>query len=131
MCLFHAAFVKSPGKISGGGRSLLAVFPTGGGKSLTFQLPALMAGEAVRGLTVVISPLQSLMKDQVDHLSDAGIDSAFTVNGLPDRTFEATLLSIDQTVDKTNRSIRVYARVKKGELQFRPGMYVHAWIDKK
>ena len=56
---------------------------------------------------------------------------AFTVNGLPDRTFEATLLSIDQTVDKTNRSIRVYARVKKGELQFRPGMYVHAWIDKK
>lgn len=64
------------------GRSLLAVFPTGGGKSLTFQLPALMAGEAVRGLTVVISPLQSLMKDQVDHLSDAGIDSAFTVNGL-------------------------------------------------
>ena len=69
-------------KAAVGGRSLLAVFPTGGGKSLTFQLPALMAGEAVRGLTVVISPLQSLMKDQVDHLTDAGIDSAFTVNGL-------------------------------------------------
>jgi len=41
---------------------------TGGGKSITFQLPALMAGEASRGLTVVISPLQSLMKDQVDNL---------------------------------------------------------------
>jgi len=45
------------------GKSLLAVFPTGGGKSITFQLPALMAGKAVHGLTVVISPLQSLMKD--------------------------------------------------------------------
>ena len=47
------------------GKSLLAVFPTGGGKSITFQLPALMAGKTTHGLTVVISPLQSLMKDQV------------------------------------------------------------------
>lgn len=60
-----------------------------------------------------------------------GESIAFTVNGLPDRTFEATLLSIDQTVDNTNRSIRVYARVKKGDPQFRPGMYVHARISKK
>lgn len=45
------------------GKSLLAIFPTGGGKSLTFQLPALMDGRTVHGLTVVISPLQSLMKD--------------------------------------------------------------------
>ncbi len=52
------------------GRSLLAVFPTGGGKSLTFQLPALMAGEHMRALTLVISPLVSLMKDQVDVLED-------------------------------------------------------------
>lgn len=51
-------------------RSFLAVFPTGGGKSLTFQLPALMKGEACGKLTVVISPLQSLMKDQVDVLKD-------------------------------------------------------------
>ncbi len=64
------------------GKSLLAVFPTGGGKSLTFQLPAFMAGEAVHGLTVVISPLQSLMKDQVDNLSELGIVDAVTVNGL-------------------------------------------------
>ena len=63
-------------------RSLLAVFPTGGGKSITFQLPALMAGEASRGLTVVISPLQSLMKDQVDNLEKKGIADAVTVNGL-------------------------------------------------
>lgn len=46
------------------GKSLLAIFPTGGGKSLTFQLPALMSGHSVHGLTVVISPLQSLMKDR-------------------------------------------------------------------
>lgn len=66
------------------GKSLLAVFPTGGGKSLTFQVPALMAGEATNGLTVVISPLQSLMKDQVDNLLDKDITQAVTINGLLD-----------------------------------------------
>jgi len=63
-------------------QSLLAVFPTGGGKSITFQLPALMAGELSRALTVVISPLQSLMKDQVDNLERKGIVDAVTINGL-------------------------------------------------
>lgn len=63
-------------------KSLLAVFPTGGGKSLTFQIPALMAGETERALTVVISPLQSLMKDQVDNLAKRGIAEAVTINGL-------------------------------------------------
>lgn len=66
------------------GQSLLAIFPTGGGKSLTFQLPALMEGGSVHGLTVVISPLQSLMKDQVDNLADRGITDAVTINGLLD-----------------------------------------------
>lgn len=64
------------------GKSLLAVFPTGGGKSLTFQLPALIAGETSKGLTVVISPLQSLMKDQVDGLEKVNITSAVTINGM-------------------------------------------------
>ncbi len=64
------------------GSSLLAIFPTGGGKSITFQLPALMAAEATHGLTVVISPLQSLMKDQVDNLNKQGITDAVTINGL-------------------------------------------------
>lgn len=50
------------------GDSLLAVFPTGGGKSMTFQLPALVAGSQVGALTVVISPIVALMKDQVDVL---------------------------------------------------------------
>jgi ATP-dependent DNA helicase RecQ len=65
-------------------KSILAVFPTGGGKSITFQVPALIAGENTRGLSVVISPLQSLMKDQVDNLEKAGITDAVTINGLLD-----------------------------------------------
>lgn len=63
-------------------KSVLAIFPTGGGKSITFQLPALIAGEVSKALTVVISPLQSLMKDQVDNLDKRGIVDAVTINGL-------------------------------------------------
>lgn len=63
--------------------SFLAIFPTGGGKSLTFQLPALMQGEASRGLTVVISPLQALMKDQVDVLTHRfELSKALAIHGL-------------------------------------------------
>lgn len=65
-------------------KSILAVFPTGGGKSITFQVPALMSGESVKGLTVVISPLQSLMKDQVDNLEASNVTEAVTINGLLD-----------------------------------------------
>lgn len=65
-------------------KSLLAVFPTGGGKSITFQVPALMSGLNSKGLTVVISPLQSLMKDQIDNLEKVGITDAVTINGLLD-----------------------------------------------
>jgi len=65
-------------------KSVLAVFPTGGGKSITFQVPALMSAENSKGLTVVISPLQSLMKDQVDNLEKNGITEAVTINGLLD-----------------------------------------------
>jgi ATP-dependent DNA helicase RecQ len=65
-------------------KSLLAVFPTGGGKSITFQIPALMAGENTKSLTVIISPLQSLMKDQVDNLEKKHITDAVTINGLLD-----------------------------------------------
>lgn len=65
-------------------KSILAVFPTGGGKSIAFQVPALMSGESVKGLTVVISPLQSLMKDQVDNLENSNITEAVTINGLLD-----------------------------------------------
>ena len=74
------------------GESLLTIFPTGGGKSLTFQLPALMAGRITHGLTVVISPLQSLMKDQVDNLAARGISEAVTINGLLDPIERSTAI---------------------------------------
>jgi len=62
-------------------KSILVIFPTGGGKSITFQLPALMAGVNEKGLTVVISPLQSLMKDQTDNLENQHhITEAVTIN---------------------------------------------------
>ncbi len=54
------------------GHSAAAVFPTGGGKSLCYQLPALL----LPGLTLVVSPLIALMKDQIDALSRRGIAAA-------------------------------------------------------
>ncbi|HEY1077644.1 MAG TPA: DNA helicase RecQ [Fontimonas sp.] len=55
------------------GRDLLAIMPTGGGKSLCFQLPALLRG----GVTLVVSPLIALMQDQVRQLADMGIAATF------------------------------------------------------
>jgi ATP-dependent DNA helicase RecQ len=60
------------------GRDVLALLPTGGGKSLCFQLPAL----ARPGLTVVVSPLISLMKDQVDALQASGVAATFLNSSL-------------------------------------------------
>jgi ATP-dependent DNA helicase RecQ len=60
------------------GRDVFAILPTGGGKSLCFQLPALVQN----GLTVVISPLISLMKDQVDALQAVGVAATFLNSSL-------------------------------------------------
>ncbi|MCF6153106.1 MAG: RecQ family ATP-dependent DNA helicase [Candidatus Kuenenia stuttgartiensis] len=80
----HQPLQENAVKAAVDNKSILAVFPTGGGKSITFQVPALMSGENTKGLTVVISPLQSLMKDQVDNLEKVGITDAVTINGLLD-----------------------------------------------
>src|SRR5713101_9937728 len=60
------------------GKDVFAVLPTGGGKSLCFQLPALVRP----GLTVVVSPLIALMKDQVDALTASGVPATFLNSSL-------------------------------------------------
>ncbi|MCK9352227.1 MAG: RecQ family ATP-dependent DNA helicase [Candidatus Pacebacteria bacterium] len=78
------------------GRDCAVLMPTGGGKSLCFQLPALM----MDGLTVVVSPLISLMKDQVD---------ALQINGAPAALWNSTL-SRDEVIE-------VATKAKRGELK--------------
>jgi ATP-dependent DNA helicase RecQ len=65
------------------GKNVLAIMPTGGGKSLCFQLPAIMRD----GVTVVISPLIALMRDQVRGLKEAGVEAgALTSGNTPEET---------------------------------------------
>jgi ATP-dependent DNA helicase RecQ len=72
------------------GHSALAVFPTGGGKSLCYQLPALL----LEGVTIVISPLIALMKDQVDFLQSRGIAAARLDSTVSREEFEGIQTSL-------------------------------------
>ena len=69
------------------GRDALAIMPTGAGKSLCYQVPALMA----RGVTLVISPLISLMKDQVNALTSQGVKAAYLNRSLTDAQYDKAL----------------------------------------
>lgn len=79
-----------------GGQSAVAVFPTGAGKSLCYQLPAL----TLSGLTLVVSPLLSLMKDQIDFLQNKGLPAA----------------KVDSTMDRDALN-RVLADAENGSLK--------------
>lgn len=78
-------------------QNVLGVLPTGGGKSLCYQVPGLMMG----GVTVVISPLISLMKDQVDQLKAMGINAAYLNSSLSQKDQKA-----------------IEAELRNGEIQF-------------
>ncbi|MDX5349285.1 MAG: DNA helicase RecQ [Paracoccaceae bacterium] len=73
------------------GRNTLAIMPTGGGKSLCFQLPALCR----EGVTVVISPLIALMRDQVRALRAAGVEAGALTSGNTDEETEEVFQAID------------------------------------
>ena len=72
------------------GRDTVAIMPTGAGKSICFQIPALM----LSGITLVISPLISLMKDQVDALVDAGVAATFINSTLSSAEWSARMNDI-------------------------------------
>lgn len=69
------------------GRDSLAIMPTGAGKSICYQVPALL----LPGITLVISPLISLMQDQVKSLNEAGIRAAFINSSLTETQISKAL----------------------------------------
>ncbi len=74
------------------GEDILAIMPTGGGKSICYQIPALM----LSGITIVISPLISLMKDQVDALKAMGINATFINSSLSSSEFNNIINGIKE-----------------------------------
>jgi ATP-dependent helicase YprA (DUF1998 family) len=78
------------------GGDALVLMPTGGGKSLCYQVPAIVRHRAGQGVTVVVSPLIALMHDQVGALDEAGVNAAFlnsTLDGDEARRVERDLMA--------------------------------------
>ena len=99
-----------------GGKDALAIMPTGAGKSLCYQVPALM----LDGVTLVISPLVSLMKDQVNALTAQGVRAAYLNSSLTEAQFEKALANMTQGIYKIVyvaperlRSVRFINAVKR------------------
>ena len=91
------------------GQDVLCVMPTGAGKSVCYQVPAM----ALPGLTLVISPLISLMKDQVASLTRAGIPAAYLNSALTDSQFRLALSRMAGGLPVRE----IMAKVERGELQ--------------
>ena len=92
---FRGAQAEIVGHVVAGGDALV-LMPTGGGKSLCYQVPAIVRHRAGQGVAVVVSPLIALMHDQVGALHEAGVDAAFlnsTLEGDEARRVERDLLS--------------------------------------
>lgn len=115
------------------GRSALAIFPTGGGKSLCYQLPALL----LEGLTLVVSPLIALMKDQVDALARLGIaaarlDSSLSAEAVKDiyRAVESgavKLLYVSPERLKNERFVQRLARIRISLLAIDEAHCISEW----
>ena len=67
------------------GKDVVTIMPTGGGKSICYQVPALI----LDGLTIVISPLISFMKDQVDNINNMGIKCAYIISTLSENEIKS------------------------------------------
>ena len=101
------------------GTDVLAVMPTGAGKSLCYQIPALL----LDGITIVISPLISLMKDQVSALREAGCNAAFLNSSLNNEEYSTTMNEI------TSGNVKLLyiapERLQKGDmLNFAANFYI-------
>ena len=98
------------------GHDTLGMLPTGGGKSITFQVPALAMG----GLTLVVTPLIALMKDQVDHLQQRGIKAAAVYLGM---THEEVVETYDKVITQDYNFLylspeRIETRLFQAKLQY-------------
>lgn len=114
-------------------KDVLAIMPTGGGKSLCYQIPALI----LEGITIVISPLISLMKDQVDTLNSMGINSAFlnsslstyeyneVMNGIENKKYKIIYVAPERL--NSNEFITAITQVKIAQIAIDEAHCVSQW----